>query len=190
MKSANYRLLLSFLAIGTFFTAAWFSFPKTTFAAEAYEIDINVEATLKRFTHEVPAGSDLLTISKGVLVFPSVIKAGLWMVGGEYGEGALQIGGETVEYYNIASASLGLQLGAQTRSIVIIFLDEEALNGFINSSGWKAGVDGNVTVVKWGGEKNVDSLNLRDPIIAFIFGNKGLMYNLTLEGSKITRIAR
>ncbi|MBU2591603.1 MAG: YSC84-related protein [Nitrospinota bacterium] len=189
MKSAKYRLLLSFLALTALFTVVWFSFPKTTSAAEAYEIDINVEATLKRFIHEVPAGSDLLTIARGVLVFPSVIKAGFW-VGGEYGEGALQIGGETVEYYNIASASIGLQLGAQTRSMVIIFLDEDALNGFINSSGWKAGVDGNLTVVKWGGEKNVDSLNLRDPIIAFVFGNKGLMYNLTLEGSKISRIAR
>ncbi len=189
MKSTKYRSLLSFLAVSALFTATCLSFPKTTSAAQAYEIDINVEATLKRFSQEIPAGEDLLKISKGVLVFPNVIKGGFW-VGGEYGEGALQIGGETVEYYNIASASVGLQLGVQTRSMVIIFLSEDALNDFMNSRGWKAGVDGNLTVVNWGGEKNVDSLNLRDPIIAFVFGNKGLMYNLTLEGSKFSRIVR
>jgi len=189
MKSAKYRLLLSFLAAAALFTTASFSLPKETSAAQAYEIDINAEAALKRFIREIPAGEDLLKIAKGVLVFPSVIKGGFW-VGGEYGEGALQIGGETVEYYNITSASFGLQLGVQTRSMVIIFLSEDALNGFINSRGWKAGVDGNLTVVNWGGEKNVDSLNLRDPIVAFVFGNKGLMYNLTLEGSKFSRIVR
>ena len=45
-----------------------------------------------------------------MLVFPNVLKAGVG-VGGEYGEGALLVGGKTGAYYNIAAASIGFQLG-------------------------------------------------------------------------------
>ena len=127
--------------------------------------------------------------SKGVLVFPSVIKAG-YVIGGEYGEGALRIGGKTVDYYNTAAASIGFQLGAQSKRIIIVFMHDGALKKFRESEGWKAGVDGSVALIEIGTGGTIDTNNIKDPIIGFVFGNKGLMYNLTLEGSKYSKIVR
>jgi len=122
-----------------------------------------------------------------VLVFPSVIKAGIG-IGGEYGEGALRVAGKTVDYYNTAAASIGFQLGAQSKSIVIVFMTDKALSDFRKSEGWKAGVDGSVAVVEWGVGEDINTVDIKDPVVGFVFSNKGLMYNLTLEGSKFTRL--
>ena len=156
-------------------------------AKSAAEIDIGVDETLKRFNDEVKGGSRFLSRASGVLVFPSVIKAGL-VVGGEYGEGALRVGGKTVDYYSTAAASFGFQLGAQSKSVVIVFMTSEALSSFRKSDGWKAGVDGSVAVVEWGVGEDINTVDIKDPVVGFVFGNKGLMYNLTLEGSKFTRL--
>ena len=118
-----------------------------------------------------------------------MVKAGIG-IGGEYGEGALLVNGKTKDYYNVASASIGFQLGAQVKSEIIMFMTKAALDGFLASEGWEAGVDGSVAVVNVGAGGEIDTENIKDPIIAFIFSNKGLMYNLSLEGSKITRIER
>jgi lipid-binding SYLF domain-containing protein len=164
-----------------------FSISGNATAASAQEINIGVDATLERFRSEITGGSLFLKNAKGVLVFPSVIKAGIG-IGGEYGEGALRISGKTVEYYNTAAASIGFQLGAQSKSVVLVFLDSKALEGFRLSDGWKAGVDGSVAVIKWGVGEDINTVDIKDPIAGFVFGNKGLMYNLTLEGSKFTKI--
>ncbi|EEF80334.1 lipid-binding SYLF domain-containing protein [Methylophaga thiooxydans] len=164
-----------------------FASPAVTYAASATEIEIGVDETLKNFTQEVAGGAEFLKRAKGVLVFPKVIKAGFG-IGGEYGEGALQINGETTDYYNTAAASIGLQLGAQSKSLVIVFLETDSLEYFRNSKGWKAGVDGSVAVVEWGGGEDINTIDIEDPIVGFVFSNKGLMFNLTLEGSKFTRI--
>lgn len=156
-------------------------------AKSAAEIDIGVTETLNRFKREVSGGGRFLERASGVLVFPSIIKAGL-VVGGEYGEGALRVGGKTVDYYNTASASLGFQLGAQSKSIVIVFMTQKALTDFRKSKGWEAGVDGSVAVVEWGVGKDINTIDIKDPVVGFVFDNKGLMYNLTLEGSKFTRL--
>jgi len=158
-------------------------------AASATEINIKVDAALARFKKDVSGGEAFLARAKGVLVFPSVIKAGV-LVGGEYGEGVLRIGGKTVAYYSTASASLGFQLGAQSKTVVLVFLDDAALAAFRASKGWKAGVDGSVAIAKWGAGEDINSADFKDPIVGFVFGNKGLMYNLTIEGSKFTRIER
>ena len=123
------------------------------------------------------------------MVFPSIIKVGIG-IGGEYGEGALRIGGRSVEYYSTAAASIGFQLGAQSKTVILVFLQDNALTDFRESSGWKAGVDGSVAVVKWGAGGDINTVDIKDPIVGFIFNNKGLMYNLTLEGSKFTKIIR
>ena len=161
--------------------------PVTAFADTAAEIDIKVDETLKRFKQEVPGGDRFLAKAKGALVFPNVIKAGFG-IGGEYGEGALRIGSETVAYYNTAGASIGFQLGVQSKSLVIVFLEDKSLEYFRSSKGWEAGVDGSVAVVEWGVGEDINTINVEDPIVGFVFGNKGLMFNLTLEGSKFTRI--
>lgn len=164
-----------------------FMLPVSAIAATAAEIDIKVDETLKRFKQEVPGGDRFLSKAKGALVFPNVIKAGFG-VGGEYGEGALRVGSETVAYYNTAGASIGFQFGVQSKSLVIIFLEDKALEYFQSSKGWEAGVDGSVAVVEWGVGEDLNTINVEDPIVGFVFGNKGLMFNLTLEGSKFTRI--
>ena len=152
-------------------------------AASAQEIDAKVDATLKIFKAQVPGAAQYLSVAKGVLIFPSVFRAGIG-IGGEYGEGAMRINGQTVEYWSTASASIGFTFGAQSKSLVLIFLDEAELIKFRHSEGWRAGIDGSVAFVEWGTSENIDTINTKDPILGFAFGNKGLMANIALEGSK------
>ncbi|GAB4357915.1 MAG: lipoprotein [Gammaproteobacteria bacterium] len=158
-------------------------------AASRAEIDAKVNATLKEFYRSVKGGRELAGKAAGVLVFPEVVKAGFG-IGGEYGEGALLVGGQPVAYYSTAGASIGLQFGAQVKSQIILFMNSGVLKQFRNSEGWKAGVDGSVALATLGAGGAIDTETAKRPIIGFIFSNKGLMYNLTFEGSKITRIKR
>jgi lipid-binding SYLF domain-containing protein len=157
-------------------------------AASATEIDREVDKALAAF-QKLDGTKPFLEIAKGVLVFPKVYKAGIG-IGGEYGEGALRINGKTVDYYSTAAASIGFQLGAQAKSIVILFTDESALKKFRASEGWEVGVDGSVALIDIGVGKTVDTTTIKDPVIGFVFGQKGLMYNLTLEGSKFTKLKK
>ena len=161
--------------------------PGTVFAASAAEIDEKVNEALAAFRKDVNGGDKFLNMAAGYLVFPRVIKVGVG-VGGEGGEGALRVGGQTAGYYSTFSGSIGFQLGAQAKSIIIAFMTQEALSKFQNSSGWKVGVDGSVAIIDIGAGKAIDSTNVKDPVVGFIFNSKGLMYNLTLEGSKITKL--
>lgn len=158
-------------------------------AASAEEIDISVDAALERFKSEVNGGEAFLKKAEGILVFPKVIKAGVG-IGGEYGEGALRVKGRTVEYYSTASASVGFQFGVQYKTVVLIFLSEKALSDFRKSDGWKAGVDGSVALVEWGVGEDINTIDIKDPVVGIVFSNKGLMYNITIEGSKFTKIVR
>jgi lipid-binding SYLF domain-containing protein len=161
----------------------------TAGAASREQIDAQVREALEDFRETTSAGYELSQKAAGVLVFPDVIKAGMG-IGGEYGEGALLVGGETVAYYSLASASIGFQLGAQKRSQIVLFMTQAALDHFRNSDGWKAGVDGSVALATLGAGGAIDTKTAKQPIIGFIFSNKGLMYNLTFEGSKMTQIER
>ena len=113
-------------------------------------------------------------------------KAGLG-VGGERGNGALLIDGKIVDYYTTTAASIGLQIGVQVKRQVILFMDKDALESFRNSSGWEVGVDASVAIATLGAGGEIDTEVAKEPVIGFIFGNTGLMYNLTLEGSKISK---
>ncbi len=165
----------------------YFIFIGTSYAASKVEIDIEVSASLEKFRQEVTGAEKFMKKAEGILVFPDVVKAGFG-IGGEYGEGALLIKGKTADYYNTAAASFGFQFGAQFKTVMLIFLKKDALDKFRNSSGWEAGVDGSVALIELGAGKDINTMNLEDPIVGFVFSNKGLMYNLTLEGSKITRL--
>ena len=158
-------------------------------ARSAKEIDVSVDVALDRFKNEVPGAKEFLNNAKGVLVIPNVIRIGFGF-GGEYGEGALLIGGKNVDYYSVAAGSFGFQFGAQSKNIVIIFMDEGALTSFRDSLGWRAGVDGSVAIVDYGAGGSVDTENIQAPIVGFVFGLKGLMVNLSLEGSKFTKLSR
>ena len=163
------------------------SFAHTSLAASAEKIDREANKALQVFSEEVDGAEVFLEQAAGYLVFPKVYKVGI-AVGAETGEGALRVGGRTVAYYRTTAGSFGLQLGAQAKSIVIAFMTPESLKKFRNASGWKVGVDGSVALVDLGGGKSIDSDNIKDPVVGFIFGSKGLMYNLTLEGTKFTKL--
>jgi lipid-binding SYLF domain-containing protein len=156
-------------------------------AASKTEIDVKVTASLEQFRKEITGGAAFLEKAQGVLVFPEVLKAGFG-VGGEYGEGALIIGGQTADYYSTAAASFGFQLGAQVKTIVLVFLTKDALDKFRNSAGFEVGADAAVAVVEVGAGVDINTMNIQDPIVGFVLSNKGLMYNLTLEGTKITKL--
>jgi lipid-binding SYLF domain-containing protein len=158
-------------------------------AASGREINAGVHQTVQRFFDSVGGARELSQKAVGILVFPSIVKAGIG-IGGEYGEGALRVRGETVGYYNSVSASFGFQLGVQERSVIILFMTDEALNQFQKTSGWKVGVDGSVAIVTVGAGGSIDTNKITSPVVGFILDPKGLMYNLTLEGSKISRISR
>jgi lipid-binding SYLF domain-containing protein len=156
-------------------------------AASRQEIDAKATEAVQRFYQHSSAGRELAERAAGVLIFPEVYKAGVG-IGGEYGEGALRVSGTTVDYYSTAAASIGFQLGAQIKSQIILFMTQDALSRFRRGDGWEAGVDGSVAIADLGAGGTIDSSTLQAPIIGFIFSNKGLMYNLTLEGSKFTRM--
>lgn len=163
-------------------------FTQVTFAKTAQEIDKEVDAAIEKFKKEVPGGANFLPKTKGYLVFPSVIKAGL-VVGGKYGEGALRINGVTKHYYDMTAASIGFQAGAQEYSMLIAYLSDASLENFVRSNGWEAGVDGSITVSDWGKSKDISSISYEKPIIAFIYGEKGLMASISIAGTKFRRIA-
>ncbi len=164
-----------------------FAMPVQALGATGAEIDADVNDALVAFKEEVNGAEVFLDTAAGYLVFPRVIKVGIG-IGGETGEGALRVDGETVDYYRTTAGSIGLQLGAQAKSIVIAFMTEESLNKFRNSNGWKVGVDGSVALIDIGAGKTIDSQNIKDPVVGFVFGSTGLMYNLTLEGSKFSKL--
>ena len=158
-------------------------------AASKREIDAGVRATLDKFFDKTRGARELADKSVGMLVFPSVVKAGFG-IGGEYGEGALLLRNRTDNYYNIVSASIGFQLGVQQRSVIIAFMTASALRQFRKTHGWKIGVDGSVAVITLGAGASIDTNKITSPVVGFVLDPKGLMYNLTLEGSKISRISR
>ena len=158
-------------------------------AATAKEIDVSVEVALDRFKNEVKGAGEFLANAKGVLVLPNVVRVGFFL-GGEYGEGALLVDDKIVDYYSTAAGSFGFQFGAQSKNIIIVFMEENALTNFRDSLGWRAGLDGSIAVVDVGTGGSLDSNNVRDPIVGFVFGLKGLMVNVSLEGSKFTKLIK
>ena len=128
----------------------------------------------------------ITTIGLVINTFATVI----FIFGGEYGEGVMIVHGKPAGYYNLVSASFGFQLGVQERSVIILFMTPQALEQFRATAGWKVGVDGSIAIITVGAGGSIDSSKITSPVVGFILDPKGLMYNLTLEGSKMTRISR
>jgi len=159
---------------------------QTATAATKQEVEAFADEALQKLYAESPAAKKLAARARGILILPRVWKAGFG-VGGEGGEGVLRVGGRTVELYLLTGGSFGLQVGVQRKSVVILFMDAEALSKFRQSEGWKAGVDGSVAIATLGAGGSLDTKTAQEPIIGFVFSNKGLMYNLSLEGTKLTK---
>ncbi|MBB4210374.1 lipid-binding SYLF domain-containing protein [Rhodothalassium salexigens DSM 2132] len=168
---------------------AWAGAATPADAASREQIDARVEEALMTFYDKVDQGQSLARRAAGVLVFPRVTKAGIG-IGGEYGEGALIVDGETVDYYSTVSASIGFQLGGQRRTQILLFMTEDALASFRNADGWEVGVDGSVALVEVGAGSDVNNTTMNRPVLGFVMTRGGLMFNANLEGSKISKIER
>ncbi len=175
--------LLAFLLAGLFLT------PRPSYAKTALEIDTKADAALARFKKEIYGFEDILKRSKGYLIFPKVYRGGIG-IGAEYGEGALRVNRKTVGYYNTIGGSFGFQLGGQVKTLFLFFMEDTALKSFQASSGWKVGVDGSVALISVGADGSIDTMKTDEPIVAVVMGQKGLMYNLTLEGSKFNKVVK
>ena len=158
-------------------------------AATAAEIDRDVTAALNNLFASTPKAKELAEKAKGILVFPSIMKAG-FVVGAQYGEGALRRGGKTVGYYNTTAASYGLQAGAQVYGYAMFFMTEKAMQFLDKSDGWELGSAPNVVVLDQGAAGGLSTSTLQSDMYAFFFSQKGLMAGLGLQGSKITKISK
>ena len=163
-----------------------FIFATNLLAKPATVLEAEANAALAIFKTK-PGADKFLSQIKGYLIFPSVMKGG-FVVAGEYGEGVLRVNGQTKAYYSIASGSLGFQAGIQEASYLIAFVSQAALDNFIKSDGWEAGVDGTITLINWGAAKDFSSISYEKPIYGFVFDSKGLMGGVSLEGTKYTKI--
>lgn len=156
-------------------------------ATRRREIDSGVQNTLDRLYSSVNGSRDLGSRARGILVFPRTLSAGFF-VGGEYGDGALRVGNTTRGYYRTISGSLGWQIGAQSKALVFMFMNQQALDKFLASEGWTAGVDATVAVAKVGANGALDTNTVQQPVVGFALTNAGLMAGLSLEGTKITKL--
>jgi lipid-binding SYLF domain-containing protein len=159
----------------------------TDIAATRQELDSGVDAALARLYADTAGTKETVAKAKAVLVIPRVVSAGL-VIGGSYGRGALRVGNRTDGYYRATGASLGLVAGAESTDIFLLFMSDKALEKFRASSGWTAGVDASVALVKVGTSGRADSETARQDIVGFALSNGGLMANFSFEGTKLSKL--
>ncbi|MDR5779417.1 YSC84-related protein [Caballeronia sp. LZ065] len=156
-------------------------------ADQRRSIDADVDSTIQRLYATVGGSRELVAKSRGVLVFPQVLQAG-FIVGAQYGKGSLRVGGSSVGYYSTTSGSFGLQAGAQSKALIFLFMTQDALDKFRNSDGWSAGADASVALVKMGANGVIDTTTATAPVEAIVLTNAGLMADVSLQGTKVSRL--
>ena len=157
-------------------------------AARRAAINAGVDDALASLYTQVEGSKQLVAQARGVLVFPNVLSAG-FMVGASRGDGALRVGGATRSFHATTSGSFGLQAGAQSTAVFMLFMTEDALTRFQNSNGWTAGVDASVTLISVGASAQVTTVTGQQPVIGYVLSNRGLMAGVSLEGARITRLS-
>ena len=191
MKREQFRVVKKFstvlclIVFATFLVSSIFT--GQSYGKTAKEVDASADAVMDRFYKQVKDAKEVVKRSKGLLILPSV-KKGALIVGGEYGKGVMRIGNKAVDYYNMISGSIGLQIGGQAKDIILLFMTDEALKQFRASSGWEAGVDGNVALITIGAGERADTTTSKDPIVGFVFDAKGLIADISLKGAKFTKL--
>ena len=181
----KFSKFLCFLVAAVFLSGGLFA--GQSLGGTAKEIDASADAAMDRFYKQVKDAKDVVSRAKGMLVLPNV-KKGALIVGGEYGQGAMRVGGKTVEYYSMISGSVGFQIGGEAKDIIIAFMTSDALKKFRNSKGWEAGADGNVALVTLGAGESAITAMSNDPIVAFVFDVKGLIADISLRGAKFNKL--
>lgn len=163
--------------------------PSRAGAAPPEGIESDVQAALRALYDSTPAAKTLGEAAKGILVFPNIVRAG-FIFGAQYGEGELLKGGTIAGYYNIAAASFGLQAGVQGFAYAMFFMADSTLSYLKKSAGWELGVGPTIVIVDAGMAKTLTTTTGRNDVYAFIFGQKGLMAGVGVQGSKITKVSR
>lgn len=161
--------------------------PGRALAADVAKIEADAKAALAELYATTPAAKVLGDKAKAVLVFPSILKAGL-IIGGQGGNGALFVDGKVVGFFNTAAASYGLQAGAQEFAYAMFLMTDAAIESLKKADGWEVGVGPSLVIVDEGVAKSLTTTTAKDDVYAFIFGQKGLMAGIGIQGSKITRI--
>lgn len=156
-------------------------------AARRQAIDAAVDSSLSTLYQQVPGSRELVGRAAGVLVFPNVMEAG-FIVGASRGSGALRVGGKTVSYHATTSGSIGLQAGAQSTAVIMLFMTQDALRNFQNSRGWTVGADASVTLLTVGATAQMTTATAQQPIIGYVLSNRGLMAGVTLDGARVTTL--
>ena len=181
------RVLFKVLGLMICFTLVFGLLATVSYAKTKGEINASVNAAMNRFKKQVKGAHEYLKVAKGVVVMPNITKAG-FIVGGQYGQGALKVGGKTVDYYSLAAGSVGWQIGAEKYDMIILFTTEEALKKFRSSEGWEAGADAEVTLIAAGVDAPVSTLVSQHPVLGFVIDQKGLMAGVSVKGAKFTKI--
>lgn len=187
MIKRQFLFALSSIALVSACTTTSGTGPSASPASKRQSIDAGVNTALSQLYAQVPESRALVAKARGVLVFPSVIAAG-FVVGAAYGEGALLEGGRTNGYYSTAAGSVGWLAGAESKAVYVLFMTPEALDRFKSSQGWTAGADASITVINAGASANIDTQTVRNPVIGYVLSKAGLMANLSLDGTKVTRL--
>ncbi|RFU44770.1 YSC84-related protein [Paraburkholderia sp. DHOC27] len=188
LSTVTYSVALSALAVAAgCTTSSGSSDSAATDMSKRQSIDASVDGTMSKLYSSVKGSRELVSKARGVLVFPSVLQVG-FIVGGQYGEGSLRVAGTTAGYYSTVSGSFGLQAGAQSKAIIFLFMTQDALDDFRNSKGWSAGGDASVALVKMGANGAVDTTTATAPVEVFVLTNGGLMADVSLAGTKVSRL--
>ena len=156
-------------------------------AARRQSINSGVDNALANLYRQVPGSQELVGRARGVLVFPSVLEAG-FIFGASRGDGALRVNGSTVSFHRTTGGSFGLQAGAQSSAVFVLFMTDDAFNRFKNSRGWTAGVDASVTMISVGANAQITTATAQQPVIGFALSNTGLMAGVTVDGSRVTTL--
>ena len=155
--------------------------------AQRKEIDDGADSALARLYSQQRGSKELVESARGVLVFPSFGSAG-FIVGGGSGRGVLRVGDKSDGYFRMTEASVGLLAGAQSQAVFLLFMTDNALNRFRNSSGWTIGADANVSMLTVGANAQITSQTAQQEVIGFVMTNSGLMGNISLNGNRVTRL--
>jgi lipid-binding SYLF domain-containing protein len=188
-QAGNWNLDRAVTLLGVMLAAAsiWFLNPTIALGASAGEINSSAAAALNNLYRSTPGARALADKSKGILIFPNIVKGG-FIVAGQYGDGVLRERGRTVGYYRSVSASVGFQAGAQAFGYVLFFMDNDSLRYLEKSDGWELGTGPSLVVLDKGFGKNLSTTTLQKGVYAYIFDQKGLMGGIGIQGSKITKI--
>jgi lipid-binding SYLF domain-containing protein len=156
-------------------------------SARRAALNANADAALSNLFSQVNGSQELVNRARGVLVFPSVLEAG-FVFGASTGDGVLRKNGRTASFHRTTSGSWGMQIGAQSTAVFLLFMTEDALARFEASEGWSVGADASVTLVAVGANAKITTDTAQQPVIGFVLSNRGLMAGITLNGTRVTRL--